>query len=121
MLLPKEELEKLGVLNPEIAEVSLPTSTKRSLVPNKSQYLKEHPRPKMELSEATMMRKGMEVMEKLANGDLVPLPKEEEFYHEIPMRDGFSSALKILKPAAGGSPGPLIVLCFVRLLSTTPI
>ena len=66
----------------------------------------------MDLSEATTMRKGMEIMEKLVNGDLSPLPKEEEFYHNIPMRDGFSSALKILKPAAGSPPGPLIVLCF---------
>jgi acetyl esterase/lipase len=66
----------------------------------------------MDLSDASIMRKGMEIMEKLVNGDLPPLPKEEEFYHEIPMRDGFSSALKILKPAAGSPPGPLIVLCF---------
>lgn len=66
----------------------------------------------MDLTDAIIMRKGMDMMEKVANGDLPPLPKEEEFYHEIPMRDGFSSAMKILKPAAGSQPGPLIVLCF---------
>ena len=58
------------------------------------------------------MRKGMDMMEKLANSNLPALPSSEEFYHSTPMRDGFSSAMKILKPAAGSSPGPLIVLCF---------
>ena len=77
-----------------------------------TQYLKANPRPKVDLSEASTMRKGMDMMERLVTGDLPPLPELEEFYHSIPMRDGFSSAMKILKPAAGGPPGPLIVLCF---------
>jgi hypothetical protein len=34
-----------------------------------------------------------------------------EISHDIPMRDGFSSTLKVQKPA-GGTPGPLCVLIF---------
>jgi acetyl esterase/lipase len=34
----------------------------------------------------------------------------EEFYHEIPMRDGFKSSLKVFRPTNGG--GPLYVLAF---------
>lgn len=35
-----------------------------------------------------------------------------ESRHEIPMRDGFMSELKISKPADAPAPGPLVVLCF---------
>ena len=34
-----------------------------------------------------------------------------ELYHDIPMRDGYMSSIKIHKPSEG-APGPLIVLCF---------
>lgn len=64
------------------------------------------------MADASNMRKGMEMMEKLINGSLSPLPEAEEFHHSIPMRDGYSSAMKIVKPPAGSTPGPLIVLCF---------
>ena len=50
-------------------------------------------------------------MDQAANGKLPKLTAEEEFYHEIEMRDGFMSRLKIHKPASS-EPGPLIVLCF---------
>lgn len=46
------------------------------------------------------------VVEKLGQ----PPKGTEEFYKEIPVRDGFSSSLKIHKPTEGG--GPLIVLAF---------
>lgn len=35
-----------------------------------------------------------------------------EEYHDIPMRDGYSSTLKIQRPSDTSNPGPLIVLAF---------
>lgn len=58
------------------------------------------------------MRKGMEAMDNAMNEALGPVSPEEEFYHDIPMRDGFESQLKVHKPASNTPPGPLIVLCF---------
>lgn len=58
------------------------------------------------------VRRFMEMMEKGMNAGIEPATPETEFYHEIPMRDGFISKLKLHKPAAGSAPGPLIVLCF---------
>lgn len=40
-----------------------------------------------------------------------PPPYTKEFYHDIPMSDGYMSSLKIHKPVED-KPGPLIVLCF---------
>ena len=112
MLLSKEELEKLGVLHPEIAEVSTwAYSEVETLTSNKRQYLEKNPRPKMSLTDPATMRKGMEMMEQAINKKLPPVPAESEFYHEIAMRDGYMSTLKIHKPASS-TPGPLIVLAF---------
>lgn len=118
MLLPREELEKLGILHPEIEQVCQPPPPPPQIqrhwfIPaNNPQHLKDNPRPKVDLSDASLMRAGMAAMEKGTNADLAPLPAEEEFYHAIPMRDGFNSTLKILKPAAEKDPGPLVVLVF---------
>jgi hypothetical protein len=55
-----------------------------------------------------------ETLKQLSQGVIAMLgaPPEgtEEFYHEIPMRDGFSSSLKVHKPTKGG--GPLFVFAF---------
>ena len=65
----------------------------------------------MELTDPATMRKGMEMMEQAINKKLPPVPPESEFYHEIPMRDGYMNPLKIHKPT-NAPPGPLIVLAF---------
>ena len=49
-------------------------------------------------------------MEKSMNSS-GPEPAGTELYHDIPMRDGFMSPLKVHKPAEG-PPGPLIVYAF---------
>ena len=53
----------------------------------------------------------MALAEEAMNRDLAPAPPGTELYHDIPMRDGFMSSLKVHKPAQG-PPGPLIVLAF---------
>ena len=54
----------------------------------------------------------MTLMEKAMIASLPKVSAEEEFYHEIPMRDGSMSALKIHRPSKGANSGPLVVLCF---------
>jgi len=95
MLLSKDELEKLAVINPEIAD-----------------YVAMNPRPQLDFSDVHAMRRGMDAMDKAHTAGLGPLPSSiAEFYHEIPMRDGFSSSLKVQR-STSGPPGPLLVLCF---------
>lgn len=54
----------------------------------------------------------MNLIEQKSLDRIGPTPSGvEEFYHNIPMRDGYQSKLKIHKPAEG-TPGPLVVLCF---------
>ena len=50
-------------------------------------------------------------MEKSMNAKLGPASPGTELNHDIPMRDGFMSSLKVYK-TADGPPGPLVVLCF---------
>lgn len=57
------------------------------------------------------MRQMMTTMESAYNKWTGPPFTGSETYHEIAMRDGFMSSLKIQKPA-NRPPGPLIVLCF---------
>ena len=57
------------------------------------------------------MRRGMEKMDAAYNEWTGPPFTGSETYHEIPMRDGFMSSLKIQRPASGEA-GPLIVLAF---------
>lgn len=54
----------------------------------------------------------MQAIEAPMLAKLGPSPANvSETTHDIPMRDGFSSTLRIQRPSFG-SPGPLIVLCF---------
>lgn len=54
----------------------------------------------------------MEDMEKEALETLGPVPSSlEEFHHDIEMRDGYKSTLKVIKPR-NAAPGPLVVLVF---------
>ena len=95
MLLPREELDQLAVMDPTIVE-----------------YLKAHPRPARKHEDYQALRDGMISMEGAFNNNVVnPVSPEIELYHKIPMRDGFMSRLKIHKPK-DGHPGPLVVLCF---------
>jgi acetyl esterase/lipase len=61
--------------------------------------------------EISALRNMMEVMDKKYNTWTGPAFTGSETYHDIEMRDGFMSSLKIQKPASG-PPGPLIVLAF---------
>lgn len=95
MLLSRQELDRLAVLDPTIAD-----------------YMAKNPRPPVDFENYEIMRAGMKAMEKAFNeGVIRPVSPEVEMYHEVPMRDGFVSRLKIHKPKAG-IPGPLIVLGF---------
>jgi acetyl esterase/lipase len=57
------------------------------------------------------MRMFMDAMEKRYNDTWTGTFTGLETYHDIPMRDGFMSSLKIQRPS-DSQPGPLIVLCF---------
>ncbi|KAK5175096.1 uncharacterized protein LTR77_000233 [Saxophila tyrrhenica] len=94
MLLSIKELEEAAVTHPEIAD-----------------YLEKNPRPAFTSVDLAVMRKGMEAMEKGYNIWTAPPFTGSETYHDIPMRDGFKSSLKVQRPAEGGT-GPLIVLAF---------
>lgn len=95
MLLPREELDRLAVMDPDIAD-----------------YLAKNPRPPVDLTDYTAMRLDMKAMEDAFNAGAIPLVSPEaEVYHEIPMRDGFMSSLKVHKPI-DAQPGPLVVLAF---------
>lgn len=71
----------------------------------------KNPRPPIDFADYEKMRLGMKMMDEAFNKGLPPPPPGTEFYHEIAMRDGFMSSLKVHKPA-DSPPGPLIVLCF---------
>ena len=58
------------------------------------------------------MRQMMEVMDAKSNEWTAPPFTGIETYHDVEMRDGFKSSLKIQKPADAAEPGALIVLCF---------
>lgn len=77
-----------------------------------AQYLAKNPRPAPDLTDYKSLRDGMILMDNAMVADLPQVPPETEFYHDIPMRDGFMSTLKIHKPASSKPPGPLIVVCF---------
>ena len=112
MLLPREELEKIGVMDPDIADVSLysyDSSDSSWLI--KDQYMVKNPQPPIDFQDYKAMRRGMAAMDNAMNARLCLAPAASEFYHEIQMRDGFMSSLKIHRPE-GGPPGPLVVLCF---------
>lgn len=96
MLLSREELDRLAVIDPTIAD-----------------YLAKNPQPPIDFTNYEAMRLGLKAMEDAFNnaGVVKEVSPETEIYHEIPMRDGFMSSLKVHRPM-DGQPGPLIVLGF---------
>lgn len=95
MLLSREELDRLATIDPSIAD-----------------YLAKNPRPPIDWANYQDVRALMRHLEDSFNaGAIAKASPEAEFYHEIPMRDGFMSALKVHKPI-DGFPGPLIMLGF---------
>ena len=76
------------------------------------QFLDKNPRPPLDMSEYKAVRQMMVLMDKALKSTLGLAPSGlEELYHDIGMRDGFQSSLKVHKPANGAT-GPLVVLCF---------
>lgn len=69
------------------------------------------PRPEIDLANIdwNKMRVGMKAMEDAYNAGAIPAA--DESYHQLPMRDGFTSTIKIHKPV-DAAPGPLIALFF---------
>ncbi|KAK3707650.1 hypothetical protein LTR37_011998 [Vermiconidia calcicola] len=97
MLLSKEELEKASVLHPQIAE-----------------FLANNP-PPLPPPDANIhitLRKALRAGAEATLARLGPAPAWlSESYHDIPMRDGYMSSIKVQKPSNGPA-GPLVVLCF---------
>ena len=98
MLLSVEELEASSKVHPQIEE-----------------FMKANPMPPLDWTDAGAMAGAMAMMTQMQLAQLGP-PNPElltEDYIEIPMRDGYQSKLKVLKPVnkpAGGS--PLVVFAF---------
>ena len=98
MLLSVEELEASSKMHPQIEE-----------------FIKNNPMPPLDWTDAAAMNAGMAMMTQMQLAQLGPANPDllTEEYIEIPMRDGFQSKLKVLKPVnkpAGGS--PLVVFAF---------
>ncbi|KAK5164628.1 uncharacterized protein LTR77_009834 [Saxophila tyrrhenica] len=98
MLLSQEELEKAPYLHQDIADF-LANAPAPEHPPDPDQELHLTVRQTLNAQSAAIIKK---------LGD--PPEGTAEFYQEIPVRDGFSSSLKIHKPSNGG--GPLVVLAF---------
>lgn len=98
MLLSVEELEASSKIHPQIEE-----------------FIKANPLPPLDWSDAASMAGAMAMMTQMQLAQLGP-PNPElltEEYIEIPMRDGYQSKLKVLKPVKkpqGGS--PVVVFAF---------
>ncbi|KAG9956007.1 lipase/esterase, partial [Aureobasidium melanogenum] len=91
----KEEVAKLGEIDPELAE-----------------WLKNNPVPKGNWDNIKEFRAMRDEMGKQSLAALGPAaPHVEESFQNITMRDGFESQIKIHKPT-GKTGGPLIVLVF---------
>ncbi|KAK4506198.1 hypothetical protein PRZ48_004163 [Zasmidium cellare] len=94
MLLSKEESERAIEPDPQTIE-----------------YLKKNP-PRERPGNLIEAPKVVEATEKAAVEKLGPVSADlEEFTQDIPMRDGYVSGLKVVKPR-DPTPGPLIVLAF---------
>ena len=65
----------------------------------------------MDFSDYKLVRQGMQLMEAAMFKMMDKATPGTESYHDIEMRDGFMSSLKVHKPA-DGNPGPLVVLAF---------
>ncbi|KAL4922935.1 alpha/beta hydrolase [Aspergillus undulatus] len=91
----KEDVLKLGILDPELEEV-----------------LQYTPAPSMDMSvPVEQLRQMVSAMEKTAY-DSCPTFDTQESVMKIPMRDGYQSELHILKPANSSSANPVVVLLF---------
>ncbi|KAG9603277.1 lipase/esterase, partial [Aureobasidium melanogenum] len=91
----KEEVTKLGEIDPELAE-----------------WLKTNPVPKGNWNNIKEFRAMRDEMGKQKLAALGPAaPHVEESFQNITMRDGFESQIKIHKPT-GKTGGPLIVMVF---------
>lgn len=68
--------------------------------------------PPQDFSDYNGLRDGLRAMTEAVIDLIGPAPPgTKEFFHDIPMRDGYMSSLKIHKPSEDVA-GPLIVLCF---------
>ncbi|KAK4632045.1 AB hydrolase superfamily protein [Fulvia fulva] len=95
MLLTREELDKSSHPDPQVAE-----------------YYAKNPAQAHE-NDPLVVRAGMAAYTEAVLSKLGGSPTGQTvFYHDIPMRDDFSSTLKIFKPTDDRPPGALIVLCF---------
>lgn len=111
MLLSQQELDDSARTHPEVAAVRQVEADMASLVLMPDQFYQKHPQPPAR-SDPLVARAGLRAFIDANLRRIGPAPSSiQEFYHEIEMRDGFSSTLKICKPASG-PPGPLVVLVF---------
>lgn len=98
MLLSAEELEASSKMHPEIAD-----------------FIKANPMPPLDWNDTAAMAGAMSMMTQMQLAQLGP-PNPElltEEYVEFPLRDGYQSKLKVMKPVKkpeGGS--PLVVFAF---------
>ena len=68
--------------------------------------------PQQKMTGPEVVYNGLKMLSAAMVAKLGPAPPGmTEFYHDIPMRDGYMSSLKIHKPFQAPA-GPLIVLCF---------
>ncbi|CZT19914.1 related to arylacetamide deacetylase [Ramularia collo-cygni] len=94
MLLTIEELNKTAQMHPQVAE-----------------FYQRYPQPQRKF-DVHVYRAFLRSNTEMSLARLGPAPPDMlEFYHNIEMRDGTSSTLKVFKPRCG-PPGPLVVLCF---------
>jgi hypothetical protein len=70
------------------------------------------PRPAPNPNIVEMIRESLVAMSKNVLDQIGATPEGiSESYHDIPLRDGYMSSLKVQKPA-NGSPGPLVALAY---------
>ena len=98
MLLSVEELEASAKIHPSVEE-----------------FIKANPMPPLDWTDNAAINGGMAMMTQMQLAQIGPANPEivTEEYIEVPMRDGYQSKLKVLKPVnnpAGGS--PLLVFAF---------
>ena len=112
MLLSKEELNKSAEIHPDIAEVGYDQSQQCVTLHTHCRIKFMSKLPPQNFDDYTGVREGLRIMTE-AVIELIgpPPPGTKEFFHDIPMSDGYTSSLKIHKPAEDIA-GPLIVLCF---------
>lgn len=89
----RSEIEALGILDPELAKLS--------------EGMPEPPRT-LEVLRALFDEMDVKSLEALGPAG----PELEEEYREIPMRDGFMSRIKIVRPAKRPEGSPLFVLFY---------